>query len=216
MRLLKIALLTFSTVFLLCGMGHVNGAMGQSADQTTQPKKVENEINFDTQLYLIVGTDQEVSESRMPPVLEPIIKQLRNTLPFKNYRVSATLINRVKNDGRLSLKWIGGPLLGSASGSALTRSFNEFDVHTISLVQADNGQQLVRLEGFRFGSRVPIQTATAVASNGPVMPVINYESTGLNTDISMRENEPVIVGTVNVGPSGEAIILVMSARRTNK
>jgi hypothetical protein len=42
-------------------------------------------------------------------------------------------------------------------------------------------------------------------------PIINYESTGLNTDISMREGEPVVVGTLNIGPSGDAIILVMSA-----
>jgi hypothetical protein len=32
----------------------------------------------------------------------------------------------------------------------------------------------------------------------------------------MREGEPVIVGTLNVGPSGDAIILVVSAKRTPK
>jgi hypothetical protein len=32
----------------------------------------------------------------------------------------------------------------------------------------------------------------------------------------MREGEAVIVGTLNVGPSGDAIILVISARRTMK
>ena len=43
---------------------------------------------------------------------------------------------------------------------------------------------------------------------------MNYENTGLATDISIREGEPVIVGTLNVGPSGDAIILVVSAKRT--
>jgi hypothetical protein len=32
----------------------------------------------------------------------------------------------------------------------------------------------------------------------------------------MREGEPVVVGTLNVGPSGDAIILVVSAKRTTK
>jgi hypothetical protein len=32
----------------------------------------------------------------------------------------------------------------------------------------------------------------------------------------MREGEPVIVGTINIGPSGDAIILVASAKRTIK
>ena len=70
------------------------------------------------------------------------------------------------------------------------------------------------MEGFGFGVRIPI--VTAVASTGGRWPVLNYESTGLNTDISMREGEPVIVGTLNIGPSGDAIILVMSAKRTRK
>jgi hypothetical protein len=72
------------------------------------------------------------------------------------------------------------------------------------------------MDGFKFGSRIPIQTYAAVAANGNATPTISYESTGLNTDISMREGQPVIVGTLNVGPSGDAIILVVSARRSEK
>jgi hypothetical protein len=49
-----------------------------------------------------------------------------------------------------------------------------------------------------------------------VAPTINYEPTGIATDVSMREGEPVIVGTLNIGPSGDAIILVVSAKRTPK
>ena len=107
-------------------------------------------------------------------------------------------------------------MMASAAASNNTPSFNEFRVNTVKLVQDAGGQQLVRMDGFGFGTRIPIQSGTAVASNGPAAAIINYESTGLNTDISMREGEAVIVGTLNVGPSGDAIILVMSARRTNK
>jgi hypothetical protein len=32
----------------------------------------------------------------------------------------------------------------------------------------------------------------------------------------MREGEEVIVGTLNIGPSGDALILVVSAKRTQK
>jgi hypothetical protein len=152
----------------------------------------------------------------LPASLNPVVAQLRVSLPFKNYRLAATLINRVKNDGRLSLQWVGGPLLPSAAASANTPSFNEFKVNTVKLTTNTGGRDMVRMEGFRFGARIPIQTGTAVASNGPAAPIINYENTGLNTDISMREGEPVIVGTLNVGPSGDAIILVISAKRSSK
>jgi hypothetical protein len=70
--------------------------------------------------------------------------------------------------------------------------------------------------GFNFGARIPIQTPGAIAANGTVAPTVNYEPTGVSTDISMRESEPVIVGTLNIGPSGDAIILVVSAKRTTK
>jgi hypothetical protein len=98
----------------------------------------------------------------------------------------------------------------------ITPSFNEFRVNNVKLVTDASGRSIVRMEGFGFGARIPIQTATLVAANAPAGPMINYEPTGLNTDVSMHEGEPVIVGTLNVGPSGDAIILVMSARRTNK
>jgi hypothetical protein len=168
-------------------------------------------------LYLLVATHQDVDDARLPAALDGIIKQLRAALPFKNYRLAATLVNRVKNEGRLNLKWIGGPLIASgAAATAVTPSFNDFHVNGIKLVRDQNGRSMVRMEGFGFGARIPIQSGTALAANGPVTPIINYEPTGLNTDISLPEGEPVIVGTLNVGPSGDAIILVMSAKTAAK
>jgi hypothetical protein len=181
-----------------------------------QVESNEDETNLDTQLYLLVATNQDVDDTKLPASLDSVVKQLRASLPFKNYRLAATLINRVKNDGRLNLKWIGGPLVPSGAVSATTPSFNEFKVNNVKLVAQPAGRQIVRMEGFGFGVRIPIITASAVASNAATMPIINYESTGLNTDISMLEGEPVVVGTLNIGPSGDAIILVMSAKRTNK
>lgn len=188
----------------------------QSSGTAAQSEKQDDETNLDTQLYLLVATNQDVDDTKLPSALDPVVKQLRASLPFKNYRLAATLLNRVKNDGRLNLKWIGGPLVPSGAVSATTPSFNEFKVNNLKLVKDASGQQVVRMEGFGFGVRIPIITASTVASNGPMAPIINYESTGLNTDISMREGEPVVVGTLNIGPSGDAIILVMSAKRTNK
>lgn len=184
--------------------------------QSDQTDRKDDDTNFDTQLYLVIGTNQDVDSTKLPPALESVIKQLRASLPFKNYRLAATLINRVKNDGRLNLQWIGGPLLGTAVASSSTPSFNEFRINTVKLVTDAQGHDIVRMEGFKFGAKIPIQTGTALASNSPSAPIINYEPTGLNTDISMREGEPVVVGTLNVGPSGDAIILVMSARRSAK
>ena len=188
----------------------------EASPASSQGDKKDDETNLDTQLYLLVATNNPVEDGRLPASLDPLVKQLRTSLPFKNYRLAATLINRVKSEGHLSLRWIGGPLMATAAASNATPSFNEFKVGRVRVSTNAAGQTIVRMEGFTFGARIPIQSGTAIASNGPAAPIINYENTGLNTDISMREGEPVIVGTLNVGPSGDAIILVMSARRTEK
>ena len=182
-----------------------------------QAQETNDETNLDTQLYLIVGTNQDVDDSRLPASLEPVVRQLRSTLPFKNYRLAATLINRVKNEGRLELNWIGAPPASPlAAASNVTPSFSQFRVRQVKLVRNAENQPIVQMVGFNFGARIPIQTTPSLAANGAIAPAFNYEPTGLSTDISMREGEPVIVGTLNVGPSGDAIILVVSAKRTTK
>jgi hypothetical protein len=198
------------TLFLLCGSLNVQA-------QTTQTESKDDETNLDTQLFLIVGTNQSIDDAKLPASLDAVIKQLRATLPFKNYRLAATLINRVKNEGRLDLSWIGGPM-ASTTGTAPTNtpSFSQFKVRQVKLVRNADGQSMVQMNGFNFGAQIPVQTSGAIAANGVVAPTFNYQNTGLATDISMRETEPVIVGTLNVGPSGDAIILVVSAKRTAK
>lgn len=209
-----LATILFSIVVTLSAGGQL--ARGQTTSSlSSQDAKGSDEINLDTQLYLLVATNQEVDATMIPAALDQVVKQLRSSLPFKNYQLMTTLVNRVKNEGRLSLKWIGGPLPASAAASANTPSFNEFRVNNVKFITDSGGRQLVKMDGFAFGSRIPIITGT-VASNGPAAPIMSYEPTGLNTDISIREGEPVVVGTLNVGPSGDAIILVMSARRANR
>ena len=211
-----LATILFLVVVSLSPGGPQVAAQTPSSSSSSQEVMKNDETNLDTQLYLLVATNQDVDDPRLPVTLDPVVKQLRAALPFKNYRLVTTLVNRVKNKGSLSLRWIGGPLMASAAASTTTPSFNEFRVNSVKLVTEEGNRQVVRMEGFVFGARIPIVSGTAVAANGPAGAIINYEHTGLNTDISMREGEAVVVGTLNVGPSGDAMILVMSAKRANK
>ena len=196
---------------LLLALCLASGLTAQA--QNTDP----DDVNLETQLYIIVGTNQEVDEPRLPATLDNVVKQLRASLPFKNYRLAATLINRVKNEGRLELSFIGGPLATqSIAATSTAPSFSQFKVRQVKLTRNSDNQAIVQMLGFNFGARIPIQSPGPIAANGTVTPILNYENTGVSTDISMREAEPVIVGTLNVGPSGDAIILVVSARRTGK
>jgi hypothetical protein len=202
-------------VALLVALFMVSSSSIARAQSTNQRVEVqEDETNLDTQLYLIIGTNQPVADDKLPGSLDTVIKQMRATLPFKNYRLAATLINRVKNEGRLELSFIGGPMATAGSSTQYTPSFSQFKVRLVRLARNASGESVVQMVGFNFGTRVPIQVGQ-VAVNGGV-PATGYENTGLSTDISIREGEPVVVGTLNIGPSGDAIILVVSAKRTNR
>ena len=214
-RLLSAMLLALCLIAAVVSVQAQDSNNAQTTTKQTQTK--DDETNLETQLYLIVGTNADVPDAKLPATLDTVVKQLRATLPFKNYRLAATMINRVRNEGRLDLSWIGGPMtLAANPGPALNPSFSNFVIRQIRLQPASDGQQIVQMHGFNFGARIPIQVSGAIAANGAVAPTINYERTGVATDVSMREGEPVIVGTLNIGPSGDAIILVVSAKRTTK
>lgn len=202
-------------IAVLLAIGFINV---QAQSSATPQAKTADDTNLETQLFMIVGSnDNATAEPKLPSSLDSVVKQLRATLPFKNYRLASTLINRVKNDGRLDLNWIGGPLAPSLNTTpAPVPSFSHFKVRQVNLIRDSEGQTLVQMLGFNFGTRIPIPAGGAVASNDKAPPPFNYEGTGLQTDISMREGEPVVVGTLNVGPSGDAIILVVSAKRTQR
>ena len=212
MKLQKVlsALVTVLMVALL-----VVATSASTSAQEPKQNDGEDQTNLDTQLYLIVATNQSVADEKLPAALDSVVKQLRATLPFKNYRLAATLLNRVKNEGRLDLSWIGAPIISAQSEvSPLTPSFSSFKIRVVKLAKNTAGETVVQMAGFNFGARFPIQTMSVASANA--VPVINYENTGLQTDISIREGEPVIVGTLNVSPSGDAIILVVSAKRTSR
>lgn len=174
----------------------------------------DDNANLDIEIYLLAATDGPgEAAGRLPNQLEPVVRQLRSMLPFGSYRLTATMLNRMKNGGRLNVKGVGMTPFSKVTASAPL--FSEYSVNSVTLKNDAAGQNIVELAGFRFGAKIPIQT-TMVAPSGATAPTIQYEHTGIATEFSMREGEPVIVGTLNVGQSGEAFILIVSAKRTGR
>jgi hypothetical protein len=168
-------------------------------------------------LYLILASNRDVEDEKLPASLEPVVKRLRESLNFKHYNLTATFLNRVKNNGMLDVSWVGGPFTIHGSPGQSNPSFSQFTSQVRILPV--NGQDIVHLNGFRFGTRVPVVTgqvaATNATTNNAPFASISYEPVGLRTDLSMREGTMVVAGTLNVGPSGDAIVVVVSAKRAN-
>ena len=205
---------------LLCAMVFSTAPIVLAQEQSSSRTVArDDDVNLDTQLYLILATNRDVDEGKIPVALEPIMKRLRETLPFRHYIVSGTFLNRVKNNSRLDVSWVGSPFMfPTAAITAVTSNptFSSFGA-TARLVTDSNGNDLVRLSELRFGAQVPIITSQVTTTNASLAntPVVNYQSIGLKTDVSMREGVPVIAGTLSVGPQGDAIVVTVSARRAN-
>ena len=200
---------------LLCMIAIVGAWQPALAQDPAQPQigARDEQTNLDLELYLIAGTTQP-REGKLPASLDPVVKQLRETLPFRNYSLETSLVNRVRNGGSLSLSWFIGPLPNTTTTNR-PPIFDEFSIGQFKLLPDGNGGQKVQLLRFSFGSRIPIQTSTNIAASGTnSAPVFNYDYVGLKTDISVREGQPAIVGTLlNASSSGEAIVLVVLVKR---
>jgi hypothetical protein len=196
---------------LCCALLSLTAPIALAQDSNSSPPPFEN---FDTELYLVMASNERAGEIPLPASLDQVVKQLRATLPFKNYSLASTLINRVKNNGSLSLTWIGGPRLAPATSIAPSPTFSQLSIGRLKVFESAGGPT-VELGRFTFGARVPIQTGTNIAPAGTnSAPVFAYEYVGLSTDFSVRPDQPTIIGTLTVGPSGDAIIVILCARHT--
>ena len=148
----------FVMLFLvLISGGQVLAQTSTATQQSSQDAKKDDETNLDMQLYLLVASNQESDDAKMPASLDSVIRQLRASLPFKSYRLTATFINRVRNEGHFSLRWVVGPMTasGAVAGGTLTPSFNEFRVNTVKLLTDTAGQPSHAAARRAAGIRVP-------------------------------------------------------------
>lgn len=181
----------------------------------------KDDADIEVQLHLLIGSNKEGEGAKLPSALEPALRQLRTELPLTNYRLGATFLHRVKNGRTLEVKGTGGlvrfgaPVPSPGVVSANSPTFYQFVLAPVELRTNDAGQLVISVSSFKIGMRVPIVTSYSAAGNSSAgaLPVIQYEDTGINTGLSVREGEPVVVGTLYVGPEGDAVIVVVTARR---
>ena len=150
----KVLSLFVLTLFLVCGSAQAQSTQPAQPTQadTKQADTKEDQTNLQTQLYMIVGSNQDVADTKMPAALDPVLKELRATLPFKSYRLAAVLVNRVKNEGRLEVGWIGVPYAPIVEApNAMSRS--SYRLRQVRLTTNNEGQSMVQLTGFNFGAR---------------------------------------------------------------
>jgi hypothetical protein len=181
----------------------------------TAVRRERSEVNYEVKLYLLVASDDAAGANRLPPELQPVINQLRASLAFRNYALGVTFINRVKDGGNLEVRGVTNSLFSALGGSS-SATFYEFVLARVGADADTQGREIVQVQNFRFGMRVPIQTATVPGGDGKAgYPVINYEPLGLTTNVSFREGVPVVIGTLTTSRADQIMVLVAQIKRAD-
>jgi hypothetical protein len=179
-------------------------ALAQTDDRT------RGEASYEVTLQVLLGSNDAGARSELPGKLENVTRQLRSTFGFTNYRVASTFFARVGNNGNFEYKSTADLQGRESTDEALT--FLNWSL--ISFRKVDNG---FRAQSFKFGSQVPVRTATAKDESGKQSFVVNYESIGLSlSNIGVPVNVPTLLGTLTMPRTSGMLFLVMTANPADK
>ncbi|MBI4889485.1 MAG: hypothetical protein HY821_02595 [Acidobacteria bacterium] len=175
---------------------------------------VSGRRNIELIAYMLMAAQKGSSGEALPADLEPVAKQLKAVFGYNDLRLVDTAMVRAREGVRIESSGNAGvinPTLPQAN------STYQFSIARSIVMPSEKGN-LIKLDGFRFGIRVPYAT-TAVqsgqASQGiaPLVATqINYSEVGFNTELDIREGQKVVVGKAKVDGTGSAFILVLTAK----
>lgn len=194
-----------SFTFLIAAFLFVGTSVLAQADQ-----RLQLEANYDVTLELIVGSDEPSGKDNIPSNLVPLVKKLRTSFTFSNYKLSNTILGRMSNSGNLEYKTVSNMFGPSAESDPQT--FSEWSISGLRSMLTTKGQNGVQAQMFRFGARVPIKTGS-VKEGDSIRSIVAYEQIGLNmTRIGLAENTPTLVGTLSLPQSTSTLFLVLTVK----
>jgi hypothetical protein len=148
---------------------------------------------IELKLHVLVASDAE-GDGATAPELEPVIRQLRQTLKFKGYTLVTTILQRAQS-GAFQVATNGVAKFNVLpSGNAVNPDVESYDLRVEQIALADEAPQDVRLRKLAFRIHN--------SNRGQI--------TSMQTDLNVRDGEQVVVGTAALQDKG--LILVLSAK----
>jgi hypothetical protein len=149
--------------------------------------------------FQVITASSQLGPSKVPADLEPVLKQLKNTLIYQSYQLLDALDLRVRE----------GTNASTSSALPIGNGFLEASIHKTAISTDDKGVMVIRLDSLRFGARVRV-----LKKGGGNQAEYDYVSTGLlNASIDVPEGQKVVVGRANLeGMREGAHLLVVTAK----
>jgi hypothetical protein len=189
-----------------------SGSANQNAVTKSEPKRdaAEKRVGLDVSLHLLVAGNGTQQGGKLPSSLDGVAKEIRNTLNVSSVGLATTLLHRVETFSGLSVKGIGTSSLASPTSNPQTLpTFYDYNIGQVLFGDETGTQNIFRINRFTFAMRFPIYLSPKAESNQSV----SYESISISTSATLKENEPTILGTTNLGRPDETLIVVMTIKR---
>lgn len=165
--------------------------------------------NYEATLYVLIGSDDASQGGDLPKQVDRAASQIRDTFPFKHYRLINTYYGRLANGGSLEYKSVSS--LKDVSTELDSPTFLDWQLANFRNEPAASGKAALTMQMFRFGARVPIVVSGTVGEGGKDRAMTNYESVGLTlSKLSVNERTPTLIGTISLPRTTGTVFLVMS------
>jgi type II/III secretion system protein len=152
--------------------------------------------DIDVFVYILIASNAEGAAAQSPPALADVIKQLQTTLNYKNYQLLTSIVQRTRYDnGAIDANGTAEAPDKSLSGEYQLRIQNIFPENR----QADSPQ--ISLGNLLFSMRGYTEIGGRPNMVG---------DTRINTKLSVRDGEKVVVGTASL--KDKAVILVLTTK----
>jgi len=173
-------------------------AMEQAIARLDQPMAAEPDIEL--KISILIGSKSPMTGASVPDDLEPVVKQLQSTLRYAHYGLMTANVQHTRpGDNVVEGSGVAEPnLLGMTlqEGRPIMYSYRLMRIR----VGAGSEKPPIDIGSFNFSMRFPIN----VGPGG-----IQYQTVGFETQVTIRPNEKVVIGTTTMGD--KALIVVVTA-----
>jgi hypothetical protein len=195
------------TFFFVAAFALFAGRVSFAQDQA----KPIGDASYEAMLYVVLGSNEPVPGAELPKNISGVTRQLRDNFSFSNYRLLNTYIGRIANNGSLEYKSVA-TLQNATDREIDSPSFLEWSLNNLRSSEAAPSGDLLVMQMFRFGARVPIKFSSIV-EGGKTLQTVNYENVGLTVNrLGVTRNSPTLIGTISLPRTAGTVFLVLSVR----
>lgn len=179
-------------------------AIEEALKRLDVPSATQQASDVELTLHVLLASKGPVPEAGLPTDLQEVVKQLKSTLAYRGYTLAASFVQRVGVNGDRTIQGRGqleSSALPPVDAKEPALLFVDWESDRgVSLEATDGGPARYSLRKFQFWLRERRGT-------------VSENLARIETGITLKEGEKVVVGTSVVKDRG--LIVILTARRVN-